>query len=68
MFTVGYFMTYKAYRTFAIKTSFYNILNTAPFQVIPSTDDTSLPRSFICWNASWNALYVMARSSLIAFS
>jgi hypothetical protein len=30
-------------RTFAIKTSFYNILSTVPFIVVPSTDDTPFP-------------------------
>jgi len=30
-------------RTFATKTSFYNILSTVPFKVVPSTGDTSFP-------------------------
>jgi hypothetical protein len=30
-------------RTFAIKTSFYNILRTFPFKVVPSTGDTPFP-------------------------
>ena len=30
-------------RTFAIKTLFYNILNTVLFKVVPSTDDTPFP-------------------------
>jgi hypothetical protein len=30
-------------RTFAIKTLFYNILNTAHFKVVPSTGDTPFP-------------------------
>jgi hypothetical protein len=52
-------------RTFAIKItcSFYSILSTVPFTVVPSKGVF-----FHCWNASWNALSVMARSSLIAFS
>jgi hypothetical protein len=33
----------KTYRTFAIKTSFYNILSTVPFKVVPSTGDTPFP-------------------------
>ena len=34
---------FKKDRTFAIKTSFYNILSTAPFKVVPSTGDTPSP-------------------------
>jgi hypothetical protein len=30
-------------RTFAIKTSFYSILCTVPFRVVPSTGDTPFP-------------------------
>jgi hypothetical protein len=30
-------------RTFAIQTLFSNILSTAPFKVVPSTDDTPFP-------------------------
>ena len=41
------FCTYKACSkkdwTFAKKTSFYNILSTAPFKVVPSTGDTLFP-------------------------
>jgi hypothetical protein len=33
----------KKYRTFAIKTLFYNILSTVPFKVVPSTGDTPFP-------------------------
>jgi hypothetical protein len=33
----------KKHRTFVIKTSFYNILSTVPFKVVPSTGDTSFP-------------------------
>ena len=55
-------------RTFAIRTLFYNILSTVPFKVVPSTGDTPFSTFFHCWNASWNALSVMSRSSLIAFS
>jgi hypothetical protein len=30
-------------QTFAIKTLFYNILSTVPFNVVPSTGDTPFP-------------------------
>jgi hypothetical protein len=33
----------KKYRTFAIKTSFYNILSTVPFKLVPTTGDTPFP-------------------------
>jgi len=44
------------------------------FQALPPSKQSPLlairrsQRFFHCWNASWNALSVMARSSLIAFS
>ena len=42
-----YIYTHKACskkdRTFAIKPTFYNILGTGPFKVVPSTGDTPLP-------------------------
>ena len=34
---------FKKDRTLGIKTSFYIILSTVPFKVVPSTDDTPLP-------------------------
>jgi hypothetical protein len=58
---------FKKDRTFTIKTLFYNILSTVPFKVVPSTGDTPFP-TFLPLLESWNALSVMARSSLIAFS
>ena len=55
-------------RTFAVKTySFYSILSTVPFKVVPSTGDTPFPFLPLL-ECSWNAFSVMARSSLIAFS
>jgi hypothetical protein len=40
---VMYKVCSKKDRTFAIKTSFYNILTTVPFKVVPSTGDTPFP-------------------------
>ena len=48
--------------------SFYSFLSTLSFKVVPSTGDKPFSTFFHCWNASWNALSVMVRSSLIAFS
>jgi hypothetical protein len=65
-------MLYKAYskkeRTFTTKTLFYNILSTVPFKVVPSTGDTPFPTFLPLLECFWNALSVVARSSLIAFS
>jgi hypothetical protein len=55
-------------KTEPIKTSFYNILSTAPFKVVPLLAIHRSQRFFHRWNASWNALSVMVHSSLIAFS
>ena len=65
-----YYACSKKDQTFAIKTLLliYSILSTVPFKVVPSTGNTPFPMFFDCWNASWNALSVMVRSSLIAFS
>ena len=40
---LAYKVCSKKDRTFAIKTLFYNILSTVPFQVVPSTGDTPFP-------------------------
>jgi hypothetical protein len=46
----------------------YNILSTVPFKVVPSTDDTLSPTFFSVVGMLPGTHFVMARSSLIAFS
>jgi hypothetical protein len=59
---------FKKRPNFCYKDFIVQHLNTVPFKVVPSAGDTPFPAFLPSLNASWNALSVMARSSLIAFS